>query len=468
VAALRILNLEDEALDTEILRAELVRGGVPCEMTRVQTRVDFLAALESGGFDLVLADHTLPAFDGLAAMEATRRVAPEIPFIFVSGTIGEEAAIESMKMGATDYVLKHRLERLVPAVRRAAREAEERVQRARAEERLRESHALLRSVVEGTADPIFAKDAAGRYLLVNSACAEVMGKSAEGVVGKNDTELYPLEVAERLVAVDRRVMRAGAAVTIEEEVPVGGELRSYLSTKTPRRDHRGEVAGVIGVATDITERLRAERALTEVKEAERRRIARDLHDVVLQDLTGALQGLQAANVGSTDAVGFTAEVAAALRRAVDGLRDAIYDLRLEGRRPLLESLEALVELDRRPEEGYETSLTVEYGFPDDLPEALRVELLRIIREAMVNARRHSGARRVRVVLGVDPQGGLLAEVEDDGRGFDPSTVREGVGLSAMRERARGVGGKLILDSAPGRGTQVRFRLPKPVWTGGNP
>ncbi len=89
MAALRILNLEGDPLDTEILRAELVGGGIPCEITRVQTREDFLSALKRGDFDLVLADHSLPTFDGLAAMEATRQDSPETPFIFVSGTIGE-------------------------------------------------------------------------------------------------------------------------------------------------------------------------------------------------------------------------------------------------------------------------------------------------------------------------------------------------------------------------------------------
>lgn len=459
MAALRILNLEDDPLDTEIVRAELAGGGISCEITRVQSREDFLSALQSGEFDLILADHSLPTFDGLAAMEATREISRETPFIFVSGTIGEEAAIESMKRGATDYVLKHRLERLVPAVRRAVREARERAERARAEDELRESHALLRSIVEGTADPIFAKDAEGRYLLVNSACAEIMGRPAEEIPGKQDADLYPPEVAERLREVDRRVMSSGEAVTIEEEeVPARGVLRTYLVTKTPRRDHQGEVAGVIGVATDITERLRAEKALFEIREAERRRIARDLHDIVLQDLTGALQGLHAVKVESASEVGLAPEVAA-LRRAVDGLRNAIYDLRLEGREPFLESLGALVELNRRLDGGCETSLTVGAGFPEELPEILRVELVRIVQEALTNTRRHSGAQRVRVVLESDPDGGILVKVEDDGRGFDPSTVREGVGLSAMRERAREIGGELTVESAPGEGTRVIFRTP---------
>ncbi len=149
--ALRILNLEDNPLDTELMHATLSEGGVECQLTQVQTRADFAAALESGDFDLVLADYSLPSFDGLSALKAAQEVLSEVPFILVSGTLGEERAIEALKSGATDYVLKQRLERLVPAVRRAVREAEERTERMRAEEALRESEERFRATFEQAA-----------------------------------------------------------------------------------------------------------------------------------------------------------------------------------------------------------------------------------------------------------------------------------------------------------------------------
>src|SRR5215204_3462222 len=121
--ALRVLNLEDSSLDAELIHSTLTDGGVECEILRVQTRTDFAAALESGGFDLVLADYSLPDFDGLSALKAAQEIRPEVPFVLVSGAVGEETAIEALKSGATDYVLKQRLERLVPAVRRAMSEA---------------------------------------------------------------------------------------------------------------------------------------------------------------------------------------------------------------------------------------------------------------------------------------------------------------------------------------------------------
>jgi two-component sensor histidine kinase len=132
----RILMLEDSELDAAMVRRELARSDLEVSYQRVATRDAYAQALEGGGFDLILSDFSLPDFDGVEALELARRLAPEAPFIFVSGVVGEEFAIESLKEGATDYVLKQRLERLPSAVRRAIAEANERRERRRAEERM--------------------------------------------------------------------------------------------------------------------------------------------------------------------------------------------------------------------------------------------------------------------------------------------------------------------------------------------
>src|SRR5712664_4260595 len=109
---LRILHLEDDPRDAELLQAMLETEGILCHVICVETQADFCAALEQGGFDLILADYTLPSFDGLSALKITREECLDAPFIFVSGTLGEEVAIEALKIGATDYVLKERLSRI--------------------------------------------------------------------------------------------------------------------------------------------------------------------------------------------------------------------------------------------------------------------------------------------------------------------------------------------------------------------
>ena len=455
---------------------------------------------------------------------------------------------------------------------------------AQVEEELRESHALLRSVVEGIADPIFAKDAAGRYLLVNSACAEVMDRPAKEITGKDDTELYPPEVAERLVATDRRVMEGGEGVTLEEELPVGGVLQTYLSTKAPRRGHRGEVAGIIGVATNVTERLRAEmqiafqaqlleqvnaaviatdmqgnilhwnrhaevlygwtrhealdrdiaeltvgpiqaeiaeevmeqlragnawegefvvrrkdgstfpayvtdsliydaqgnavgivgvstdisdrkqleEVLLEIREAERHRIARDLHDIVLQDLSSVIQTLQARQLESqTASSGEEIKVEIdSLRRATRGLRDSVYDLRLEGSQPFIRTVESLVERNRQLMPKCAVNLFIREDYPAELPETVTVEILRSVREALANARRHSGAQRVEVRLEAD-NGEVGVEISDDGEGFDLAAPQRGLGLQGMQERAIKFGGSVEISSEASRGTMVRIRAPLP-------
>ncbi|MBV9441535.1 MAG: PAS domain S-box protein, partial [Acidobacteriaceae bacterium] len=140
---MRILYLEDEPKDAELVQATLEVEGIGCELVRADTQADFCRFLQRGGFDLILADYTLPLFDGLSALEIAKNVCPEVPFIFVSGTLAEEIAIEALKLGATDYVFKTRLSRIAPSVRRALREAGERSQRKIAEQALRRNEAYL-------------------------------------------------------------------------------------------------------------------------------------------------------------------------------------------------------------------------------------------------------------------------------------------------------------------------------------
>jgi two-component system cell cycle sensor histidine kinase/response regulator CckA len=141
---LRLLQLEDNPIDAELILATLNEGGIPCDASRVDRRETFIAALKEGQIDLILADYSLPGFDGITALALARQLRPDLPFIFVSGTLGEELAIDAMHRGATDYILKQRLGRLVPSLQRAIRELQERQERARVEEALRQSEKQLR------------------------------------------------------------------------------------------------------------------------------------------------------------------------------------------------------------------------------------------------------------------------------------------------------------------------------------
>ena len=140
---LRILLLEDDPTDAALVQELLEADNIACEITCVQTRTYFLRGLEDPAINLILADYTLPSFDGFSALMLAQGLRPDLPFIFVSGTLGEEVAIEALKIGATDYVLKSRLSRLAPSVKRALREAADRTHRKQAEEALRRSEMYL-------------------------------------------------------------------------------------------------------------------------------------------------------------------------------------------------------------------------------------------------------------------------------------------------------------------------------------
>lgn len=143
MAPLRILSLEDDPNDADFIREWLESENTACKITRVDTEATFRAALEQGEVDLVLAEYSLPSFDGITALKLAMKRLPDVPFIFVSGTFGEEVAIEALKIGATDYVLKTGLLRLVPSVHRALREAKERAEHKEASEELQRSQAYL-------------------------------------------------------------------------------------------------------------------------------------------------------------------------------------------------------------------------------------------------------------------------------------------------------------------------------------
>jgi PAS domain S-box-containing protein len=176
---LHILHLEDDPQDVGLIKKTLLAEGITCETTCVKSRNDFVAALEQGGIDLILSDCTLPDFDGMSALKIVRANWPAIPLIFVSGTLGEERAIDSLRNGATDYVLKDRLARLGPAVRRAMQEAKERTGNLRTEKELHEIKQQLRIVFSQSPIGIALVGVDGHPVLTNAALQRMLGYTGE-------------------------------------------------------------------------------------------------------------------------------------------------------------------------------------------------------------------------------------------------------------------------------------------------
>lgn len=172
---LKILYLEDDQLDVELISSILDAEGISYQLEHVKNRFNFIAQVEQQAFDIILADYSLPSFDGLSALKIARDKCPDTPFIIVSGKIGEEFAIETLKSGATDYVLKHRLERLIPAVNRALKEADEHQQRKKAEADLEESNRQYADLVEKAGIAILIDDSEGNFKFFNRKFVELFG-----------------------------------------------------------------------------------------------------------------------------------------------------------------------------------------------------------------------------------------------------------------------------------------------------
>jgi len=464
-APLSVLLVEDSEDDALLLVRTLRRGGYDPTWERVDTARAMEAALDGRSWDLVISDHSMPAFSSLAALELLRREGFEdLPFIIVSGQIGEDAAVAAMKAGAHDYLMKDNLARLTSAIERELREAEVRRERRQAEEK-------YRSIFENAVEGIFQSTVDGRFLTANPAMARMLGyESPEELLGSVSNIRDQLYVEPgRREEFYRLALRDGFVSGFEIQMYRKDAKTVWVSANARATyDEGGNISGYEGTVENIAERKRAEEALREIREAERRRIARELHDVVLQDLTYALQSMQVLRrmPEGMDRDRETGHQVEALKRAVGGLRDAIYDLRLESvrERPLVRAVESIVELNRQIGGGCHFELVVDEGFPAVISGPASVEVVRVIQEALANVRRHSGARHAVVTLG-RANDEVLVEIEDDGRGFGPETSY-GMGLTGMRERVLTLGGKLEVEGREGIGTRVFLKVGLGVLTGG--
>jgi PAS domain S-box-containing protein len=463
---LRVLLVEDSEDDALLLIMSLRRGGYDPTWERVDTAATMEAALDGRGWDLVISDHGMPAFNSSAALALLRRKGfVDLPFIIVSGQIGEDAAVAAMKAGAHDYLMKDNLARLNSAIERELREADVRRERRRAEEK-------YRSIFENAVEGIFQSTVDGQFVTANPAMARMLGyESPEELLGAISDIRDQLYVEpERRDDFYKPALRDGFVSGFEVRmIRKDGNLVWASANARAIYDADGSILGYEGTVEDITERKRAEEALREIREAERRRIARELHDVVLQDLTYALQSMQVLRrrmPEDADRAEETGRQVEALKRAVGGLRDAIYDLRLESvrERPLVRAVESIVELNRQIGGGCEFELVVDEGFPTTISGPAGVELVRVVQEALANVRRHSGAGHASVTLGM-VNGEVLVEIEDDGRGFGPDTS-PGMGLTGMRERVLALGGELEVEGREGVGTRVFLRVGLAVLAGG--
>ncbi len=260
---IHILHLEDNPADAELIHARLEEEGIQFQSTRVDREADFLGELNQDHYQVILSDYNVPGADPIGLLEQVRTQKPHLPFIFVTGTIGEERAVEVLRLGATDYVLKDNPTRLGTAVRRALVSAEEQVRRAQAEAALRASEIRFRAFMDHNPSLTLIKDSAGRFLFSNGAHRKFMGIGEHAILGRTIHEFFDAATAARIAEQDRWVFENNKVLETLMSVPdKDGRVRDLLTVKFPLTSSSGEPL-LGGLLVDVTAQRSAEQKIRE-------------------------------------------------------------------------------------------------------------------------------------------------------------------------------------------------------------
>jgi two-component system sensor histidine kinase UhpB len=481
MASLRLLLLEDSREDVELSLRALAAARLECSADLASGRAEFERLYAPGKYDIVLADYHLPGYTGLDALARVRLEDPLQPFIVVSGALGEERAVEALRAGATDFVLKDNLVRLAPAVVRALEEARERRRHLATQEALELSERRYRAVVEDQADPIIRMLPDLTITFVNSAYCRYFGLTRESMLGRS-VLLHVLP--EEQDAARRFLAGIGPGALINERdarvKDAGGAERWMHWAARGICDAGGALLEIQVVGRDVTELRRAmdalgaarerlqrlSRRLLEVQEDERRHLARELHDDIGQGLTAIKLNLESVARGREGASMETrvGEALEATRHTIERVRQLSINLR-----PLqLDDLGLVAalrsHLDRQAKLGRLAPHFEIQEVPAKLTAEVEIACFRVAQEAINNIVRHARAANIWLRLFVAGER-LALSVRDDGAGFDVATaqrraaVGESLGVISMEERVALAGGTLQIHSAPGQGTVVVASFP---------
>jgi two-component system, cell cycle sensor histidine kinase and response regulator CckA len=496
----RILHVEDEPLDSELVGLWLTEAGMDSDIVRVESRDAFVSALTQGGFDIVISDYGLPSFDGLEALRETRRRRPDLAFVFFTATLGEERAVEAPKAGATDFVAKGRPDRLPPAVRRALKEVEERSARKQAEETLKAKEVSFRLLFESNPHPMWVSDRhTRRFLEVNTAAVEHYGYSREEFLGMRVTDIRPPDEV-RQVEEPARAEEERDAQVARRSGPWPHKTKDGRLIDVEVVAHDIEFGGRPGrlvVAHDVTERKRLEAQLLQSQKLEAigqlaAGVAHDFNNL-LNVITGyshlLLRGLPAdgPEAGRVEQISRAADRGAALTRQLLAFsRRQVLEPRIVDLNGVLAEVQSM--LRRLIGENIEIVTNLDPGLGRVKADPCQME--QVLVNLAVNARdaMPQGGRLILQTANVDPDGacsssgrgacsgghvGLL--VSDTGHGMDAPTVSRifepffttkprgrgtGLGLATVYGIIQQSGGHIEVQSQLDHGTTFKIYLPR--------
>ncbi len=295
----RVLHLEDDPNDAELVESALSEDGIDCNITRVMTESGFTKELQGGVYDLILADYALPSFDGLAALALARSTTPDTPFILLSGTLGEERAVEALKAGATDYLLKDRMFRLGPSVRRALRESEQNREQRRAQAALRESQERLFLALEASRIGVWSWDVEDDRFecdgKMQELCGEAHGDDVPGLASFLDRVYQDDRDWVESALLNAQSEESGFQFEFRRQTP-DGEIHHVATRGRFLRD-RDRVIGVCWDVTDEKRKQHQRRLLSTVLESA-------VNAVMITDSGGRISWVNAA---FTELTGYVAE-----------------------------------------------------------------------------------------------------------------------------------------------------------------
>jgi len=481
MARLRVLLLEDAPADAELALAALEEAGFACEAELADGRESFTRLYAPGRHDLVVADYSLPGYTGLDALAHVRGADALVPFILLSGALGEERAVDALRAGATDFVLKGNLGRLAPAAKRALEEAAARREHEATRQALELSERRYRAIVEDQSELIVRMLPDSTITFVNRASARFLGVAPDQVLGRLAVDSVPREYRESMRRDLAGVTRESPAYERDAHVrDAQGETRWVHWSGRGVFDARGRLAEIQAVGRDVTElraamealgaareRLqRLSRRLLEVQEAERKHLARELHDDIGQALTALKLNLEALQRGR-DGEALAARIGEALettRHTIERVRQLSLNLRPLQLDDLGLAAALRSHLDRQAALGRVAPHVEILEVPARLPAEVETACFRVAQEAINNIVRHARAGNVWLRLSV-AGGRLELSVRDDGAGFDVDAAQRraasgvSLGVVSMEERVALAGGSFQIQSAPSQGTVVVASFP---------